>query len=281
MKRNILAGFFFFAAASFAVGQDIAFPELEGFKKLMNYPVYTSSDLWNFIDGAADQYLSLGFFDLHVAEYRKGKDVIKIEIYRHSDHTMAFGIYASERSPSSMYMNIGSQGYNTGGAINFFKGNYYVKIRTYSEKPKVIHAEETLASLVSDMLVGETNMPSALSLFPAEGKKLNEETYINESVLGHEFLQKAFKASYLLGNDKFDLYLFRFKTNQEAFKAAEAYLASVKIESDNAESGRYIFTDGYNGTVFLSWKESTMIVISGLAKDQSDIADKYTSEILK
>jgi len=39
--------------------------------------------------------------------------------------------------------------------------------------------------------------------------------------------------------------------------------------------------DGYNGTIFLSWKDNYIVIISGLSKDQSDIADKYTSEILK
>ena len=41
-----------------------------------------------------------------------------------------------------------------------------------------------------------------------------------------------------------------------------------------------MFTDGYNGTVFLSWKGNQIVIITGLAKDQADIADKYTSEIL-
>jgi len=44
---------------------------------------------------------------------------------------------------------------------------------------------------------------------------------------------------------------------------------------------RYIFTDGYNGTIFLAWKENLMVIISGLAKDQAGIAEKYSSEILK
>ena len=39
--------------------------------------------------------------------------------------------------------------------------------------------------------------------------------------------------------------------------------------------------DGYNGTIFLAWKDNRMVIISGLSKDQADIADQYTSEILK
>ena len=101
--------------------------------------------MWDFINGAAESYLSYGFVDLHVAEYKKGKNVIRLEIYRHSDHIMAFGIYSTERSPSFKYMKLGSQGYKTESAINFFKGNYYVKIRTYSKSEKTLQSAESLA----------------------------------------------------------------------------------------------------------------------------------------
>jgi hypothetical protein len=281
MKNKIIIGIFITLLSSYASAQDFTFPELEGFRKTTNYPVYLPENLWDFINGAADTYLALGFVNLNVAEYKKGKDVIKIEIYRHSDHTMAFGIYASERSPSFRFMNLGSQGYIVDGAINLFKGNYYVKIRTFSTKPKILQSEESLALRIATMLDGETEMPSLLQQFPDEGKKLNEETYINESVLGHKFLNKAFKAVYQSGNDNFNIFLMKFPSRGEAYATAEAYLVSAGIETVQSESGRFVFNDGYNGNIFLSWNEGTVVIISGLAKDQSDIADKYTSDILK
>jgi hypothetical protein len=279
MKRKIFTGFCLAFLSGVLFSQDIVFPELEGFKKITKYPVFTPENLWDFIDGAADTYLALGFVDLHVAEYKKGKDVIKLEIYRHSDHTMAFGIYASERSPSYNFMNLGSQGYFVDGAINFFKGSYYVKIRTYSGKPKILSSEQSLAQIVEGMLTGATDMPAMLSKFPGDGKKLNEETFINESVLGHQYIKKAFKGAYQTGNDNFSIFIIKSGSTEETIKTAKAYLAVGDIETDQPE-GRFIFTDGYNGTIFLSWKDDMMVIISGLAKDQADIADKYTSEIL-
>ena len=281
MGKKILTGFIFIVIAVVSLGQDISFPELEGFKKSTQYPVYTNTDLWSFIDGAADAYVALGFIDLHVIEYKKGKETIKLEIYRHSDHTMAFGIYASERSSAFRFVNLGSQGYITGGAINFFKGDYYVKIRTYSVKPKTLHSEESLASIVANMLGGETDMPALLSKFPDENRKVNEETFINESVLGHEFLNKAFKADYIVGTDNFSIYLIKFNSPQEALKTGKAYLSAAGVDLVESNNVKCVISDGYNGTVFLSWYEDTMVIISGLAKDQADIADKYTSEILK
>jgi hypothetical protein len=281
MKNRILICLSFIILSCFTNAQDSTFPELDGFKKITKYPVYGPENLWDFINGAADSYLALGFVDLHVVEYKKGKDVIKLEIYHHSDHTMAFGIYASERSPSYRFMNLGSQGYIADGAINFFKGSYYVKLRTYSKKPKTLHSEESLAQIVAGMLEGEVDMPSMLSQFPDEGRKKNEETYINESVLGHEFLKSAFKADYQFDNDNFSIFLIKSESPEVALKTAKTYLTTAGIEAGQSDDGKYVFTDGYNGTIFLSWKESTIVIISGLAKDQAGIADKYTSAILQ
>ena len=281
MKNKILAAIAFVIFSGILSAQEIVLPDLNGFKKITKYPVYVPENLWDFINGAADAYLALGFVDLHVAEYKKGKDVIKLEVYRHSDHTMAFGIYASERSPSYQFLNLGAQGYDAGGVINFFKGSFYVKIRTYSKKPKTLHAAESLSLRVADMLVGETEMPMLLSQFPDDGKKLNEETYINESVLGHQFLNKAFRAAYEVGTDNFSIYLIKFISSQETYKTAETYLKSAGIEGTESDTGKFVLNDGYNGAIFLAWKEDRMVIISGLARDQAEIADKYTSDILK
>jgi hypothetical protein len=261
--------------------QEISMPELQGYKKVSNYPVYTADNLWDFINGAADTYLSYGFEDVHVAEYAKGKNNIKLEIYKHKDDIQTFGIYSSERSPSFRYLNIGAQGYKTEGNLNFFKGKYYVKIRTYSKSEKVVQTLETLALKVADMLPGTSEMPAALNAFPETGKKKNEETYIKESVLGHEFLTDAFKALYEAGNNEFSVFLLKKPTAVEASKTVAAYLKSGGLEMDDLSGGKYVFKDGYNGDIFLSWKDNTIVIISGLPKDQTEIANRYSSEILK
>jgi hypothetical protein len=281
MKNNLLVGFMLICIVGSAAGQSFAFPELEGYKKSTNYPVYVPDNLFDFINGAADTYLSYGFVDLHVAEYKKGKSVIKLEIYKHSDNIMAFGIYSTERSPSFRYLNLGSQGYVIDGAINFFKGSYYVKVRTYSKNEKILQATEKLAQKVAIMLKGEPQMPATLSKFPEIGKKLNEETYINESVLGHKILKKAFKAVYESGPDTFAIYIMEKNSPVELKKSVNEYLTANGIDQIESEAGRYMLKDIYNGTIFLAWKDNTIVIISGLSKDQSETADQYTSEILK
>jgi hypothetical protein len=281
MKNKILIIISLFVFSGSVSAQEFTFPELKGFKIVTNYPVFGPDNLWDFINGAADTYVACGFVDLHVAEYKKGKNIIKLEIYRHSDNTMAFGIYSTERSPSFSYINLGAQGYKADGAINFFKGNYYVKVRTFSKSENILQSTESLAFKVSDMLEGDARMPVMLSKFPEDGKKVNEETYINESVMGHKFLNKAFKAIYEKGSDNFSIFIMENKSTEESWKSAEAYLKSTGMDAAESASGKYMLADGYNGTVFLAWKDKLIVIISGLSKDQSNIADRYTVEILK
>jgi hypothetical protein len=281
MKNRFIFATVLFIFSFSVYAQDITLPDIKGYKKITNYPVYLPENLWDFIDGAADTYLAYEFADLHVAEYKKGKNVIKLEVYHHSNNTMAFGIYSSERSPSFRFLNLGSQGYSADGAINFYKGSYYVKIRTYSKNENTLKAAESLAFRVADMLPGKPETPAALSLFPEAGKKKNEETYISQSVLGHKFLKKAFKASYESGSDNFSVFIMENSTPQEAQNTVNDYLTATGTEAADSDTGRYLLKDGYNGTIFLAWKNSRIVIISGLAKDQTDIADKYTSDILK
>jgi len=281
MKRLIIFLLLSTGISSLLTGQDIIIPDLQGYRKLSDYPVFTRENLWDFIDGAADNYLAYGFEELKVTEYEKGKNSIKLEIYRHKDNIEAFGIYSSEKSASFRFLNIGTQGYKTDASLNFFKGKYYVKIRTNSKSDKTIRMLETLALKVADALPGEAAMPKTLLDFPENGRNKNGESYINEGVLGHEFLKGAFKATYEISELSFTIYIIDNKNAEDRQKAVIAYLAKGGLDPDISTSGKYVFKDGYNGDIFLSWKENRLVIIQGLERDQTDLADRYTTEILK
>jgi hypothetical protein len=53
------------------------------------------------------------------------------------------------------------------------------------------------------------------------------------------------------------------------------------MDPGETDDNRVVLADGYNGTIFLAWKDKKIVIISGLAKDQAEVADNYTSEILK
>jgi hypothetical protein len=281
MRYKIILSFSLLFVAMGAFSQDISFPDLPGYKRSTEFQVFNPDNLWDYINGAAETYLAYGFVDLHIAEYKKGKSVIKAEVYRHKDHLLAFGIYSTERSSSFSYQKIGAQGYTSDGVENFYKGNYYIKIRTFSKNEKVQQSVSDLAKRIDQLLEGKSDMPAALSVFPAQGKVTNEEMYINESVLGHKFLNGAFKANYQVGPDNFSIFIFDCKSSDDLLKSVSTWLTSAGIDAAESGEGKYVISDGYNGNIFIAWKDTRIVAISGLSKDQAGIADKYTSEILR
>jgi hypothetical protein len=99
-----------------------SFPNLKSTGCSSEYPVYTPDDLWDYINGAADGYLALGFIDLNIREYTRGKNIIKAEIYRFGDDARAFGIYSMERSPGLQLHSGGSAGLQRGRGSQLLQG---------------------------------------------------------------------------------------------------------------------------------------------------------------
>ena len=85
----------------------------------------------------------------------------------------------------------------------------------------------------------------------------------------------------MTGSEEFAIFILDSDTAKAARKTVDAYLKATGTDPVDSETGRFMVKDGYNGTIFLSWKDTRIVIISGLSKDQSDLADKYTSEILK
>ena len=277
-NRLLLAVALLSVAVTFVQGQQL-FPELNKYRMSSEYPVYTPDDLWDYINGAADGYLALGFIDLNIMEYIRGKNIIKAEIYRFGDDAMAFGIYSMERSPGYNFIQTGVQGYNEDGSVNFYKGRYYVKIMSHSGSGKVNDAMVELAGLISSRIEGKSEFPYLLGLFPTEGRLKNEETYLLESVLGHDFLRGAYRVAYEIDGDRFDIHLFSREDMAEVVTMASR-LAGDAWSNDEAVF-KYAFEDGFNGVIHMARKGGMLIVISGLGLDKTALAENYITRMLE
>jgi hypothetical protein len=278
LRKYFIAAAIFTVSLSVMSGQEL-FPVLKGYKATSDYPVYTPDDLWDYINGAADGYLAMGFIDLNITEYVKGRDRIKAEIYRFGDDTRAFGMYSMERSPDYRFIQTGVQGYNESGAVNFYKGCYYVKIMTHSKSPRVNDRMLELAGLISSRIEGKNEFPSLLGLFPREGLIQNQETYVLESVLGHEFLRGAFRSSYEVEGDHFDIYLFSCKSSDEASAIAGELAGDAYTPGDDVF--KYVFKDGYNGVLHMAQQGDRLVIVSGLDNDSTPLAERYIDMMLR
>lgn len=173
------------------------FPDIPGFALTLEPTVYEPANLWMFIDGAAELFLTYGFVDLHVAYYRAGQGVeVRAEVYRHDAPENAFGMYSQERSKESRFVDLGLQGYLEEGIANFLSGSTYVKLSANQEGIQAQEALMTVAGAIDSALGNPGSWPQPIGMLPVTGKIRNSEQFIAESYLGYEFFRGAYVARY-------------------------------------------------------------------------------------
>jgi hypothetical protein len=226
------------------------FPEVKGWQLAVEPKIYTPDNLWDLIDGAADVFLSYDFQDLHIGEYTSQGQTIRVEIYRQSSPVNAFGIYAAERMPDYNFINLGAQGYSSGGAVNFYTGDFYVKIMTSGSENVSLEKLEFIGEQINSHLGQESKLPAELAIFPEDGKIKNAENYVAKNFLGYGFLKSAFTAEYQ-GEKNYKLFIMHFSDNAEAKETLKKYFEQVKFSDKDISDKNYMIEDPYNGNIFI------------------------------
>ena len=257
------------------------YPILAGWNQPADPETYFPYNLWDLIDGAADSYLYYGFEKLFMGDYTKGDDkLIRVDIFKHKDLFNAYGIYSLERSPEMNFINVGAEGYNYEGILNFFVDQYYVKLSTHNREEKVDQAMVDLANMLVLKLSLQPTMPKILSCFPEENQRPHSKLYSPGSYLGLEFLHTVFTAEYQL-NDSIGYVVFLSVpgSRNEVLNMISKYKAFCKYEGDLVEGQVYKFEDPYNGIIYLSYQGHYMAGTVYLNDEKT--AKKYLEETLK
>ena len=232
-----------------------AFPDLENWVKSEDMREFTPENLFDYINGAADSYLSYQFNHLWVMEYSKASGaIIKAEIYEHNDENHAFGIYSIERSPEYDYKKIGGQAYRIEDILNMVCGNYYVKLHGYSLDESEHIILENLAGGIAENLDAKSELPDILHKFPVENQVENSAMYIAENFLGYDFLRNAFAAIYKKNETAYQLFIIAGKDKAECQNILENYMKFTRQDPDNIREGHMVIHDRYNGDVYVLWK---------------------------
>lgn len=233
----------------------LVFPEMGGWKQDGKPEVFSPQTLYEYIDGAADLYLTYEFQDLNVAEYKgEGKAAVTVEVYRHGDSTQAFGIYSQERLANARFLDIGAQGYQEPNLLNFVAGPYYVKINGYSTGAEDEQTMLAFGRKMEEVLGGKSALPKILSSFPREGMKKNTEKFVSKDFLGYSYLRSGYTADYEVGNKKFKIFVIEAKDAGDCRGMLEKYLNQTGNEGKTLSGGTYRVKDRYHGDVDLLWK---------------------------
>lgn len=214
---------------------------------------FNPENLYDFINGGADNYLSYNFQELSVFTYERGDKYITLEVYRHKGLPQAFGIYSSEKPSDAQFEKIGVQGYVGAGICNFYTGNYYIKISTHESASEIPALLRSMATDVAQKLVKVPQAPKALHAFPSIGRIPNSESFTNTNFLGYESLHSAYLSGYKKGDKTFKLFIIELPTTDAAKNMITAYAKAIKTNFTGNE-GVFQFKDPYNGNIQMQWK---------------------------
>ena len=233
----------------------LVFPQVDGWKQDGEPQVFFPRTLYEYINGAADLYLTYEFQDLNVMEYKGGgKAAVTVEVYRHGDSSQAFGIYSQERLANARFLDIGAQGYQEPNVLNFVAGPYYVKINGYNTGAEDERTMLAFGRKMEGIQGGRSPLPKTLSSFPREGMKKNTEKFVSKDFLGYSYLHSGYTADYEVGDKKFKIFVIEGKDAGDCRGMMEKYLKQTENEGKTVSEGAYRLKDRYHGDVDLFWK---------------------------
>jgi hypothetical protein len=258
---------FFVAAALPGQAQDLTlfFPDIAGWQKKGAAETYSPENLYEYIDGAAENFLNYDFKQLAVQNYtNKQNQFLSAEIYFHGTAENAFGIYSSEKPLFGKYFKLGSQGYAEAGILNFLCSAYYVKLNGFELGRNSRDILATLGRAIVRKIGARTALPKILKAFPESGKIANSERFIRNNFLGHDFLHAAYVADYRVKGQNFQLFIINTGSEEEARTMLEKYAA---LEKENPLSkiqpGALTINDPYNGPSQLFWSGTSIRGVVG------------------
>ncbi len=281
-----------FLWVGFASSQETANPSLSAL--LPRLPGWSLSEaprgfspgtLFEYINGAAENYLSYGFRELIVGDFKKDGSTasLTVEVYDMGDETRAFGIYSSERYPESPFLDIGTQGYLEEGTLNFIVGGLYVKLLCFDCGEG---AEETLRSAAQQLVnkVPEKGqLPPPLSLFPREGLVKNSEKFILQNVLGFGFLHHGYLADYRAQGQEFDLFIIQGTSPQDARDMLDQYLDSQR--KGGQPPGKiplgYQVKDRYSHNIYFALSGNMLLGVMRIQDGFEGLGEKYLDRLIR
>jgi len=179
-------------------------------------------NLFDYMNGAAERYLSYGFIQaLHLRYEIEDDDRsgITLDLYDMGSDQGAFGIYSMGRRRDSPALDWGTEGFAGGNAAQAFQGRIFVHGVADHDEPGAVSALHGMIRDVTGKIPGESSWPAVLDPLPDQGLVPRSERYVAADLLGHAFLPGGVLATYHL--DGHEVRLF-FSDLGSAASACEA-----------------------------------------------------------
>jgi hypothetical protein len=124
-----------------------------GWEKTSDTRVFAAKDLWQYIDGDAEQYIQAGVVSTSTSDYKyQGQLEAVVDVYTMGDSAGAQKIIEKSQSNDAKTVSLGDEGIAYSQSVSFRKGPYLVRIVAYESSPSAQQALIALAQGVQAKL---------------------------------------------------------------------------------------------------------------------------------
>ncbi len=245
--------------SSFAQPPGIHVPVPAGWTAVDQEYRFGRDDLWEYINGAAELFLTYRFNELVVADFEKGEDAVTISVYDMGSPLDAFGVYETEKpAEAELVTDAGLVGVLQPPYRGLLiKDRHYVKIEAGGGDI----SSETLRDALLDVasgLPGENGLPSELNALPTGGRVPGTVAFAGSDFLGLEDLKACLHADYKdADGNEYELFVM---------KPTDAFLRNETGKWTSSAPGEPLtFTRQipYRGVVVLMGDSEQLIGVSG------------------
>ena len=120
--------------------------KVSGWEKSSETRVFAAKDLWQYIDGDAEHYVSAGVVSTSTSDYKyQGQLEATVDVYTMGDGDGARKIFETGQTNEAKHIQLGDAGISYTQSVIFRKGKVLVRIVAYESTPETPQALLALA----------------------------------------------------------------------------------------------------------------------------------------
>jgi hypothetical protein len=151
---------------------------IDEWHKSPDFSVYDADNLYIYINGGAELYISYKFINLISQPYvNLEDDEIKIDIFDMGTPHNAYGIFSHSRETIDDFVGSNIESEYAGGLLTFWKGRYYVSILAYPETESRKLTVQKLARGIAEQIQEKSVKPPLVALLPEENLQPHSVKY--------------------------------------------------------------------------------------------------------
>ena len=242
--------------------------EIEGYRQTGPLRTYTKDNLYEYVNGHAEYFISSGFAGLTVGEYgeagksRTEPDVV-VDVYNMGKSIQAFGILSDESGGSLTDLQYGLTGFRTPQGVSFVRGQYYIRISSFNDDVSLNSFTERISSAVGSR---QDPFPE-FSPLPDLGDVVATR-FIKEDYRGLDFVENVIEREYIKDGNSVHVFIVtgeKKETGSIAGKFVNYFNQSDIQYSMDKQKGKKVYRieDPYEGDWVLISSSDTLSGIFG------------------